>query len=451
MPGPASMEDAATPIAAPPARDQRVGELAALAAAAKAAQYVPFRGGYRQVPVIAAGQRLLLYRIENGRLIADLQEYARDQGRSLQDLDDRQETAEVQRLLHGFLIAKAKDPSGPVFQELERQAQQVEPLLITADGVLVNGNRRLAAMRELLCRDPARYAGFAEVTAAMLPADADLADMEAVEAALQMAPETKLAYGWINRRLKMRRQSRDLGLSSQAIGAAYRLEDDSQLARELGELALADDYLDGFLGQAGRYSLVADAEPLFSGLAERLAALPEDLRRSWRLAGFAMIHGRAAVQGPLERHFPFAKPVPEHMPAWALRSFAEARGLLASGADKESSGDLDPAVQDALAAIFADPGRSDAIAPELFALMERLRVEFQEQSNPQRALTLLAKLRYTLARLEPERMSEAQKRQVRSEAAAIQAQMTLLLGDSIPPAAADTGLAGRVARLFGGR
>ncbi len=139
------------------------------------------------------------------------------------------------------------------------------------------------------------------------------------------------------------------------------------------------------------------------------------------------------------------------MPAWALRSFAEARGLLASGADTESSGDLDPAVQDALAAIFADPGGSDVLAPELFALMERLRVEFQEQSNPQRALTLLAKLRYTLARLEPERMSEAQKRQVRSEAAAIQAQMTLLLGDSIPPAAADTGLAGRVARLFGGR
>ena len=451
MPGLASIEDAKTPIAAPPAREDRVRQLAALSAGAGAAQFVPYRGGYRQVPVITTGQELLLYRVENGRLIADLQEHARIQGRDLRDLGDQQETAAVQHLLHGFLIAKAKDPRGPIFQELERQAQQVEPLLIAADGVLVNGNRRLAAMRELLHRDPDRYAGFAQVSAAVLPEDADLADLESVEAALQMAPETKLAYGWINRRLKMRRQREDLRLSPQAIAAAYRLEDDSQLERELGELALVDDYLDNFLGQSGRYSLVADGESLFSGLHERLAALPDELRRPWRLAGFSMINGRAAVQGPLEHHFPFAKPVPEHLPALALRSFAEARGLLRSAGDHDEARALEPALQDGLAAIFADPGRSEVLAPELFALMERLRVEFQEQANPQRALTLLAKLRYTLARLEPERLSESQKRQVRSETAAIQAQMKFLLGDIGPTAANPLGFVSRVARLFGGR
>lgn len=446
-----SVTETQTLIAAPPPREERVSRLAALAEGEAAVQFVPFRGGYRRVPVIEAPQQLLLYRVENGRLIADLEEHARDQGRDIRSLNDRQESADVQRLLHAFLIAKARDPKGPIFQELQRLAQQVEPLLITADGVLVNGNRRLAAMRDLLHKDAERYAGFARIAVAVLPQDADLADMESVEAALQMAPDTKLAYGWINRRLKMRRQRDDLGLPPDAITAAYRLDDPSQLQRELAELALVDDYLVNFAGKPGRYSLVADAETLFAGLAERLAALPEDLRRPWRLAGFAMIHGRKAVQGPLDRHFPFAKPAPDHLPAWTLRRFAEERGLTASGGDEDAHA-LAPGVQEDLAVILADPARSDTIACELFALMEQLRVEFQDQTTPERALMLLGKLRYTLARLNPDRMNEAQKRRVRSDAAAIQAQMAVLLGPVEPAAPpARDGLARRLARRLGGR
>ena len=282
---------------------------------------------------------------------------------------------------------------------------------------------------------------------AVLPEEASLADMESVEAALQMAPETKLAYGWINRRLKLRRQRDDLGLSRDAIRAAYRLDDDLQLDRELAELALAEDYLSGFLGQPGRYSLVADAELLFRGLAERLHALPDDLRRLWRLAGFAMIKGRAAVQGPMERYFPFAAPVPEHLPWLAVTGLAEAWGLpvAAEGAAEP------PVTLEALAAAFADPARSDVLAPELFSLLERLRVEFEAHASPQRAITLLAKLRYTLARLAPERLSESQRLQVRSEAAAIQAQLAVLLGE--PPSAVrpEKGFGARLGALFGGR
>ncbi len=449
MDGANAIAEAETPISPPTARAERVRCIAALAAGQAAAQFVPFRGGYRRVPVIEAPQDLLLYRVENGRLIADLEEHALDQGRDLAGLSGAQDTQDVQRLLHRFLIAKAKDPDGPIFAELERQAQQVEPLLITADGVLVNGNRRLAAMRELLHQDGARYAGFTTITAAVLPADLGVEDMESVEAALQMAPETKLAYGWINRRLKLRRQRDELGLAEDAIRAAYRLQDPSQLERELSQLALAEDYLGHYARQPGRYSLVADAELLFVGLEARLAALPADLQGLWRLAGFAMIHGRAAVQGPLERHFPFAKPVPEHMPAWALGAFAEAHDLAPTALGEPGGQALDPGSRAALAAIFADPGQGDVLAPELFALMERLRVEFQALSTPERALTLLGKLRYTLARLDPERLDEAQKRQVRSEAAAIQAQMLVLLGE--PVLVPGAGLAVRVARLFSGR
>ncbi len=198
----------------------------------------------------------------------------------------------MQQLLHRFLLDKARDPGGPVLQELERQGLQTEPLLITADGLLINGNRRLAAMRQLLAQDPARFASFAEITAAVLPADAGSVDLDAIEAALQMAPETKLAYGWINRRLKLRRQRDDLKLPLQTILDAYRMPGPIQLDREIEELALAEDYLADYCDAPGLYSLVGQAEALFVGLRERLAALPDELRPLWRLAGFAMINGR---------------------------------------------------------------------------------------------------------------------------------------------------------------
>ena len=435
------------PTLAPPPAAERTRLIGELAAAALASHFAPLRGRYEATPVIAAPEALLVYRVENGRLIAELEEHARRQGLSLADLRARQETLEVQRLLHGFLAAKAADVEGPILQELAEVGQQIEPLLITSDGVLINGNRRLAAMRELLRRDPKRYAAFSAVSAAVLPADVTAAEIEAAEAALQMAPETKLAYGWINRRLKLRRQRHDMGLSDEAIQRAYRFADPSKIDTELGELALAEAYLQRFCRAPGHYSRVADAELLFVGLYARLQVLPPSLAELWKMAGMAMIHGRAAIQGPFDRQFPFAEPVPGQMPLLAMRRYAEEQGLVATGgADDET---LDKKVREALVLIFADPGRSTALAPELYSLMERLRAELQDLSSPARALQLLQKLRDTLIHLDPERLTATQRRQMKSELAAIQAKTAVLLGDAESSPARPR--RGALSRLFGGK
>ncbi len=353
----------------------------------------------------------------------------------------------MQQLLHRFLALKAADPAGPILQELAEVAQQIEPLLITADGVLINGNRRLAAMRELLRRDPERYGAFRSVSAAVLPSDVATADIEATEAALQMAPETKLAYGWINRRLKLRRQRDDLGLSTTAIQQAYRLTEASQIDVELEELDLVDVYLSDLCDAPGRYSLVEDAELLFVGLRAQLAALPARLRGVWKLAGLAMIHGRRAVQGPMDRHFPFAQANPGTVPSLALLRFAEEQDLAPS---KDEAGEiaLEPPIRNALIQILSDPGRSEAVAVELYRLMEQLRAELQDRTSPVRTLHLLEKLRDTLARLDPQRLTAAQRRQVRGQVAAIQAQVTMMLDEGPTPASPPTSMLGKVARLF---
>lgn len=412
------------PSAPPPPREERVRLIGELAAAATATHFAPLRGRYEAAPVIELPEAMLVYRVENGRLIAELEEHAGRAGLEVAALRDAQETAEVQRLLHRFLAEKAASADGPILQELAEVGQQIEPLLITADGVLINGNRRLAAMRELLRTDPERYAGFAAASAAVLPAGVTAAEIEAAEAALQMAPETKLAYGWINRRLKLRRQRQELGLSEEEIVRAYRLADPGRIEVELGELALAEDYLASFAGAPGRYSLIADAELLFVGLHANLQALPPELAQPWKLAGFAMICGREAVSGPMDRHFPFAAPMPAQMPTMALRRYAEEQGLTPAG----GGGPLDPGALRAAEALLSDAARGSALATQLYDLMERIRAEFQDLVSPVRAIHLLEKLRDTLAHVEPGALSVDQRKRISSEAAIISARISVLLG-----------------------
>jgi hypothetical protein len=427
------------PSAPPPPREERLRLIGELAAAARATHFAPLRGRYEAAPVIELPEAMLVYRVENGRLIAELEEHAGRAGLGLAELRDAQETLEVQRLLHRFLAEKAASPAGPILQELAEAGQQVEPLLITADGVLINGNRRLAAMRELLRADPDRYAGFASASVAVLPADVTAAEIEAAEAALQMAPETKLAYGWINRRLKLRRQRQELGLSEAEIARAYRLADPSRIEVELGELALAEDYLERFAGAKGRYSLIADAELLFSGLHAALGALPRELAETWKLAGLAMIHGRDRVKGPMDRHFPFADAAPAQMPNLALRRFAEEQGLTPAG----GPGHLEPGAVRAAEAILADPERSAALAPLLYDLMERIRAEFQDLVSPVRAIHLLEKLRDTLAHIQPEALTQEQRRRISGEADRIAERIGVLVG------ASSVKRGGALARLLG--
>ena len=77
---------------------------------------------------------------------------------------------------------------------LERRQQ--EPAVITAEGVLINGNRRTAALRSLFHDDhvlDARY-----VRCLLLPEDATATELVDLEAELQIAKDFKEEYSWVN-------------------------------------------------------------------------------------------------------------------------------------------------------------------------------------------------------------------------------------------------------------
>lgn len=408
---------------------QRAEEIARRLGSSQGGSYVLYRGEYRELPVIRLPIGLLLYRADNGRMIMQLQELQRRQGLPPNSFSTNQESPEVQHQLHALLLDLAKDPGGPIFQELKRQAQQTEPLLITADGVVVNGNRRLAAMRALLAQDHQTYHGFQEVRVAVLPSDARTEDIEYVEAALQLAPETKLAYSWINRRLKLRRQRDELGLPVEQILESYRLEGTQALDKELRELELAEDYLEHYRGDPGHYALVEDAEKLFVGLSQTLDGLEGWERDLWRLAGFALIEARQELDQDLVTTFPFAESKPASMPRHALVMLAVEEGLLTENQTSLAT-DMPESIKRELADTLGQRGEAPRLAREMLDILEQIRIDHQEKNAPQRLIKRVRQIRQLMERLEEGSLSPKQQAKVGSELAAIAHHSRRLLGES---------------------
>ena len=413
-----------------PPRKTRKSTIKSALDGAAPSHFVPMPDGLVQVPVARIPHDTLIYRLENGRLIAELHEYMHRHNVSWDKLEQSVEAPETQSLLHGLLMQHAADARGPIFQELKRQKQQIEPLLIDRNGIVINGNRRLAAMRTLLAEDAAACADFADLTVAVLPKDISAADIDFIEAALQMAPETKLGYGWVNRRLKLRRQLTTLELPRDWVRKAYQIEDDAQLDREIAELALVEEYLSTHLGTPDHYEAVADAEAHFAALQTQLAELDAPLRDLWKTIGFAMIEARAKLGQVLLTGFPFEAPTPKHLPTNAPRRFLQEHLAQEPDTEKPDAPLGASEVQD-LQQFFSQTGLKD-LEPlrDLMALMTDLREEHRIKVEPAAMVKSLRNARAKLDKLSPERLSDTQRSALRSEIGAIQAQAAWLLGEA---------------------
>ncbi|MBW6438297.1 transcriptional regulator [Actinoplanes hulinensis] len=111
-------------------------------------------------------------------------------------------SAESQEYLHYLLTTQPADPSrrDPRFDELKeslRDYKQLEPGLITHDGILVNGNTRRAALKEL---------GASTIRVGVLPASCAWDDIHAVELTLQLRQDHRRDYSYINHLLALEEQ-----------------------------------------------------------------------------------------------------------------------------------------------------------------------------------------------------------------------------------------------------
>lgn len=259
-----------------------------------------FRAAGTDLPIISLPIDYLIYRLENYRT-RDTQLSMIAAGEVSADFfnPSRREDPTVQIKQHEILDKQAKRGSGetikPIFDELERVREQTEELIISADGVVVNGNRRLSAMRELFATDPSEFSRFADVQCAVLPASATAEEILRLEIGLQMQPETKLPYEWtaLGRAV---RDLREAQMSDDAI-ALLMNRDKIDIVRAAKMIDSADLYLGDWLARPNSYNLLDDTEQAFKQIATRNLGRGDDapMREVTRQFDFLVVEQRTVI------------------------------------------------------------------------------------------------------------------------------------------------------------
>lgn len=155
-----------------------------------------------QVPI-----DLLRFRKDNGRIASDVMNYERLNG-PLDEMD-----AATQRTLAKFLQEKDPQKVGDLTDSIRAHGQN-EPAIITADGFLINGNRRKMVMERLAAKSGGPH--FMKVV--ILPGLTDpggpptLIEIEQLENRYQLQSEGKSEYYGFDRALSIKRKI-ELGFS----------------------------------------------------------------------------------------------------------------------------------------------------------------------------------------------------------------------------------------------
>ncbi|MEU5613691.1 hypothetical protein AB0H03_34130 [Streptomyces sparsogenes] len=244
-------------------------------------------------------------------------------------LDKDPWSVESQEYLKFLLQAEPKDPNrrDPDFDKLKdslKQFGQNDPGLITHQGILVNGNTRAAALREI---------GAQSMRVGVLPESFTWADINAVELSLQLRKDHRREYSYINRLLAMEEQAA-LGRTPEAIAKEFRIKP-ATYHQERWILSTIQDMIERSRSGGGVALRLVDFEDDQEKLKElhrayeKLAAADPDqaeVLKEVRMAaitlGFAKTEVRHIVEGFQDRYL--GRTLPENLNTLAAEEEAVA-------------------------------------------------------------------------------------------------------------------------------
>ena len=359
-----------------------------------------------EFPVARLVIDLPVYRMRNGRTQVEQYQHLQETGLSEDFFVTGEENISAQQAQHKILLNLSKDEKGPIYQELERVGTQHESLLVTFDGVVLNGNRRLAAMRDLFQHDARSYSSFSHVDAVILPTEANEKDLELLEAELQMAPETKLEYGWVERRLKLRRHIEVLKIPRDQIKETYRFRREAEINVELQQLALAEEYLEMYLGRAHAYREVGQSEQLFKDLEKQLRGKSGSEAEVRRLVGYVLAKEARKLGNRVYRYNPiFGRDFEKVLTRYAEDEGIDLSDTTSDVPDNDAVDNDDPlgglsggeqSPFEAFKPILEDQEKTGETAEKLSRVFESLTEEERERNSKEVALKAVQKANRTL-------------------------------------------------------
>lgn len=196
---------------------------------------------------------LISFNHDNGRFFWEIQDFEHKLGRKLNPLDLDDESVIRNLLLHD--PEKKKDELSDKAQDLYEDIQrvgQLEPGGITQDGILINGNRRMAVLQKLNKDEPSGK--WNKMWVYILPKGISDEDLWGIEAGLQLSEKKIAEYGPLNELLKIK-AGRKLGLTNEQIAAKMYGWTPEKVKEKLQKLDLMENFLQ-LIGQPNNYGVI---------------------------------------------------------------------------------------------------------------------------------------------------------------------------------------------------
>jgi len=206
------------------------------------------------------------YRTDNGRTYAA-------QAKFLADVKNKDlpkdfflkdpESEQVQKAQHDILKSMISEKG---LANFFKKHEQSDAIILSHDGYVINGNRRLCAWRELFNSDSKKYSRFSHVDIIVLP-PADPKDIDELEAKLQVHKDIKADYTWTSRALMLKNRQAAYGYKTSELAELFDLPK-NDVEELIDMLSYAETYLEE-RDKVGQYDLVDKAEYAFRQLHKR--------------------------------------------------------------------------------------------------------------------------------------------------------------------------------------
>jgi hypothetical protein len=208
-----------------------------------------------EIPVYRIPLECLYYNIANGRFAKEYLKIKKQLGRELlsEDLND---VKEIEKMLREQSVSKTNWLKNNL-----KDVGQDEPGIITHDGYVINGNRRMSVLKLLTLED----SKFGYMNVGRLPENVSESDIYKIELGKQMARDQKLDYGPMNELLKIE-HGVNSGLTPEQIAVTIGFTKE-EITEKIERLELIKEYLN-FIGDPENFAAAENINDHFIDLQD---------------------------------------------------------------------------------------------------------------------------------------------------------------------------------------
>lgn len=343
---------------------------------------IEFQGELRVFGVHIVDVALPCYRLSNGRTRSAQEEYVATENLPEDYFAADPDSAPALEKQHEILRKMVTIGTDADILNILRKNQQTDPLILDPDGYVINGNRRLCAMRLLLEEDAEEFERFKHVQVVVLP-PCTQDDIDELEAKLQWLPDGRAEYSWVDKAM-MLRERRNRGWSEDKLARLYEMSR-SEIRKSIAMLEDAEAYLEQ-RSWHGEYSRVLRKEFAFDKLQRGRGQCGDDeaKKQFFTSVAYLMLDDPDATGRRLYDSIPDALKFAEDVAAQLRQDFSSIVAAQQAGDIDDDldilGGDCESDFAD-VAELVGNPNHSDRAREVVRDKLEEMRTRARERRD----------------------------------------------------------------------